>query len=83
MEKELRERIKEKLKDFFEDICPYEDIEEDTELIESELLDSLTILYIVSQLEDTFHITIDEKEITPEHFESMNSIMTFLEEEIG
>ena len=82
MENELKKKIREKLKEIFEDICPYEDIEDDTELIESELLDSLAIVYIVTQLEDTFHITIDEKEITPKHFESMNSIMSFLEEGI-
>ena len=83
MENEMKKKIREKLKEIFEDICPYEDIEDDTELIESELLDSLTIVYIVTQLEDTFHITIDEKEITPKHFGSMNNIMSFLEEGIG
>ena len=38
------------------ELHPYEEINEDTELINSGLLDSLSILFVISQIEEHFNI---------------------------
>lgn len=64
--KEIIEIIKE--------INPYIDIDENTELIESEILDSLSVVYIVTELEDKYGIYVDEKLVLPENFKTATLI---------
>ena len=42
-----------------------------TDLVDSRVLDSLTILALVSDLEDAFDITIPAVEIVPQNFNSV------------
>jgi acyl carrier protein len=57
---------------------PYEDIDNSTDLIESGILDSLSIVYLVTQLEDKYNITIDENKILPDNFKSVDKIIELL-----
>jgi acyl carrier protein len=59
---------------------PYEDIDSSTNLIESEILDSLSIVYLVTRLEDIYNITIDENKILPDNFKSVDRIIELLNE---
>jgi acyl carrier protein len=43
-------------------------------LLESELLDSIAIMQIVTFCEQAFEIVIPEEELLPEHFENIQSI---------
>lgn len=46
-----------------------------TDLVDSRVLDSLTILALVSDLEDAFDITIPAVEIVPQNFNSVAGIL--------
>ena len=55
-------------------------IEPDQSLLDSGILDSLALLRLISFLEDQYQITIEDGEVTPDNFESIATIKTFLEQ---
>lgn len=71
------------IKKILEEINPYEEFDEDTELIESALLDSLTIVFLVTQIEEKYNVTIEEKLILPENFTSIRKIADLLKQVLG
>lgn len=71
--------MKEKVRELLEEIEPMEDFEDDTELIESGLLDSLSIVYLVTRIEEDLGLYIEEKYVVPENFENINAIVCLLE----
>lgn len=50
-----------------------------TDLVDSRVLDSLTILALVSDLEDAFDITIPAVEIVPQNFNSVAGILAMVD----
>ncbi|HZD55082.1 MAG TPA: acyl carrier protein [Anaerolineales bacterium] len=48
------------------------DIDHDESLIAKGVIDSLFILQLVSFLEEEFDVTIDDNEVTPDNFETIN-----------
>jgi len=50
----------------------------DTSLIESGILDSLSLLRLVVFLQDRFQLTVDETDLLPENFDSVNAICAYL-----
>jgi acyl carrier protein len=48
-------------------------------LLQSGLVDSLGILDVVAFLEQEFQITVEDDELIPEHFESINALVAFSE----
>lgn len=74
----------ERLIEILEDIQPDINYEECTELIDAHLLDSLSIISLVAEIEDEFDITIPAVEIIPANFNSakaMYEMIKRLEEE--
>ncbi|MCR5781672.1 MAG: acyl carrier protein [Clostridia bacterium] len=72
------------LLEILNDIRP--DIDYDTceTLIDEHLLDSLSIIALIAELEDTFDITIPAVEIIPDNFNSekkINALITRLQED--
>ncbi|OUP11136.1 phosphopantetheine-binding protein [Collinsella sp. An2] len=59
------------LLDILEDLRPGEDYRSRTDLVDARVLDSLTILALVSELEDTFDISIPAVEIVADNFNSL------------
>ena len=49
-----------------------------TDLVDSRIIDSLTILALVSDLEDAFDITIPAVEIVPQNFNSVAGILAMV-----
>ena len=74
------EEYKNKIMQILQEINPYEEIKEDTELIDTGLLDSMSILVLVTELEEEYGIIIDEKLIVPESFGSVQAIEELLEQ---
>ena len=62
------------IKKILDEIDPYEEIDENTDLLDSGVLDSLTIVYLVTQIEEHYHFSIDEKLIVPNNFSSVSKI---------
>jgi acyl carrier protein len=53
---------------------PEEDLQDHTNLIEEEILDSLGIFSIIEFLEERFGIEVDPAEVVFENFETMGAI---------
>ena len=55
-------------------------IEPDQSLLDSGILDSLALLRLMGFIEDHYNITVEDGEVTPDNFESIESINTFIEQ---
>lgn len=64
--------------DILEDLKPGEDYRSRTDLVDARVLDSLTILALVSELEETFDIAIPAVEIVAENFNSLEGMWTMV-----
>lgn len=51
----------------------------DDSLLDSGLLDSIGIFELVTFLEETFGVKIEDEAIVPEHFETITFIATFVD----
>lgn len=60
--------------DILEELKPGVDYRTRTDLVDSRELDSLTIISLVAELEDTFDIAVPAVEIVPENFNSLEGI---------
>ena len=67
------------LLEILNDIQPGVDFENETHLIDNHLLDSLSILSLVAELEDTFDVTIPAVEIIPDNFNSAEAMMEMIQ----
>lgn len=64
----------EELLDILRDIDPDIDYETCHNLIDGHRLDSLSVISLVAELEDTFDITIPTVEVIPENFNSAEAM---------
>ncbi len=67
------------LLEILEDLAPEVDFENSEDLIDSHKLDSLTIITLISDIEDEFDITIPTVEIVPKNFNSAAAMMAMIE----
>lgn len=63
-----------KIIEVLNEMRPYEEITETTELIQSGILDSLTILHLSAQLENVFDVEIADEALTAVNFASADAI---------
>lgn len=66
--------MKEKILEILKEINPYEDIDKESRLIEDGILDSLTLVILISELETAFTVKIPEDKLQPELFENVTKI---------
>ena len=69
----------EELLEILNDIQPGVDLENEKHLIDDHLLDSLSIISLVAELEDTFDVTIPAVEIIPDNFNSAEAMLEMLQ----
>lgn len=62
---------------------PDADIQEDTELIESGIIDSFDTVSLILELNDAFDIEIGVEDILPENFETPDTILQLVEQFLG
>ena len=55
-------------------VSPYEDVNEDTELIESGIIDSLSLLMLITLINEEFNINIIENDFIRANFKSVSTI---------
>lgn len=65
------------------DINPDIDFENETALIDEEMLDSFDIVSLVGELNDTFDINITVVELVPENFNSLDAMVALVEQLSG
>lgn len=68
----------EKLIAILEDICPGVDYESREDLIDGHVLESLSIIALIAELEEEFDITIPAIEIVPANFNSAKAMMAMI-----
>ena len=69
----------EEILEILNDIQPGVDFENEKHLIDDHLLDSLSIISLVAELEDTFDVTIPAVEIIPDNFNSAEAMLEMLQ----
>ena len=55
------------------------DIKEDTMIFDAGLLDSMGLLFLIEFLKEEYDVEVNDEELNPENFESINSIVSFVE----
>jgi acyl carrier protein len=66
--------MKKQILTILKDINPEVDFENEINIIENGLLDSLDLIRLVSQIEDVFTISLDGSDIIPDNFKSLNEM---------
>jgi acyl carrier protein len=56
------------------------DFDENTNLIERGIVDSMSLVRLISFLEENYEIQVQDEDIVPEHFSSLNKISSFITE---
>lgn len=69
----------EKLLEILKEITDEIDFEHSMDLIDSGILDSFTILQIISALDEEYEISIPASEIIPENFNSAEAMLKMVE----
>lgn len=54
-------------------------LDPNADLIEQRIIDSLAILKLVAFLESSFGIKVEDEDIVPENFQTLNSLAAFVE----
>lgn len=78
-----QERVRSVIRDFVYQTFPtaaQRQISDDDSLIEGGIVDSLGVLDLVSFLEATFQVLLDDDDVVGGHFESIQSLTTFIAE---
>ncbi|RKJ51498.1 hypothetical protein D7Y09_14380 [bacterium 1XD42-1] len=60
------------------EIAPYIDIDANSKLIEDDILDSMGILVLVTELEEKYKITIPLEKIKIEDFQTVSTLVSFV-----
>jgi len=68
-----------KLLEILKETCPGIDFENETALVDKELIDSLDIVTIVSEIMGTFNLELNVEDITPDNFNSTQAMMALIE----
>lgn len=66
--------MKEKITEFIQEINEYEDFEDDTDLFESGVLDSLSLVLLINNIEERLGVFIPEEIVTLENFATVSKI---------
>ena len=54
-------------------------IKDDTLIFDLGLLDSMGLLFLIEFLNENYQVEVDDDELNPKNFESINSIASFVE----
>ncbi len=68
-----------KITDIIQEIKPSAEITEDTRLLDEHILDSLSIVSLVSELCDEFDIDITPLDVIPDNFATVKNIADMIE----
>ena len=71
----MREKLLALLREEYPDI----DFEESDELVDDGILDSLTVVGVISAISDEFNVEIPYEEISPENFNSIDAMAELIE----
>ena len=58
-------------------------LSDDTSFLEEGIIDSTGVLELVTFLEETFEIQVDDEELIPENLDSIDNVAAYLDRKIG
>jgi len=58
-------------------------VKDDDSLLKTNVIDSLGVFRLIAFLEDTFPLTVEESDMVPENFQSLNDIENFVAGKLG
>lgn len=70
---------KEKVRQFLSRHVGTSDFQDDTNIFESKIVNSLFAMQLVAFIEDQFNITLDSKDLEEDYFKDINSIAALIE----
>ncbi len=76
----MENNMKEDLRAILEEIRPDVDFDNETELIDGGVLESMDIVAIVGEIKEAFDVTIGIEQLTPENFNSEEAILELIEQ---
>ena len=56
----------------------FEELDHDDSLLELGIIDSVKMLELIEYIEKTFEISVDEDDMLPENFDSINAIVEYI-----
>jgi len=59
------------------------ELSDDESLLEAGVIDSAGMVELIAYLEGTFGVSIDEDDMVPENFDSVNAIVAFVDNKLG
>ena len=68
-----------KLLKILKEICPGVDFENETALVDDELIDSFDLVTIASEIMNEFGVEFDVDDLVPENFNSAESMMELID----
>lgn len=71
--------MKEQVLDILLDVVPDVDFENEVDLVGAKLIDSFAVVAMVNELNDELDIDIPSREILPENFYSLDTIVALVE----
>lgn len=71
--------MREQLIEILTEAVPGVDFETETALVDDEILESLDIVTIVSELKDAFDVEITVDDLVPENFNSVDAMLDLIE----
>ena len=70
--------MREKIIEILNEICPGNDFENETAIIDDGIIDSLDIVAVISELME-FDVQLGVNDLTPENFNSVDAIVELIE----
>ena len=58
------------------------DYSDDSSLRQESIIDSIGVLNLILFVEETFDIHVDDREVTPDNFDSVNALAAFVEHKL-
>ena len=76
--------VKNKVKDYIlkSTLANVDHLDDDTLIFETGLLDSMGLLFLIEFLKEEFNVETQDEELVVENFESINSIVAFVESKL-
>lgn len=76
-----KEMLKKEIKNYIVESSLSDDkgIKDETLIFDDGLLDSMGLLFLIEFLKEKFDVEVEDDELNPKNFESINSIVNFVE----
>ena len=71
--------MREQLLAILEEICPGVDFENETSLVDDEIIESLDIVNIVSEIMYSFGVEFEVGDLIPDNFNSVDAMLALIE----